>query len=187
MARTAGDDEGVASALCNLGEIALVSRDYRGALPLFEESLTGARKLEHAWGCALVLGNLGVVRMELGELQAGVASLADALQLYGELSDPAGVAATLDRLAGALARVGNGATAARLLGAATAVRGPTQGGLNAPDRDVVQSLLAEMLDSELLAILMDEGEMFDLDTAVGYGLEAARSACEAAKQSARTA
>jgi predicted ATPase/DNA-binding SARP family transcriptional activator len=175
-ARAAGDPEGVASALCNLGEIALVSREYHGALPLFEESLAAARELKHAWGCALVLGNIGVVRIELGELHAGVVALAEALQLYGELSDPAGAAATLDRLAGALARAGKGATAARLLGAATAVRGPTHGGLNAPDRDGVQSLLAETLDSELLAALIAEGELFDLDTAVGYGLEAARSA-----------
>jgi predicted ATPase len=176
MSRAVGDDEGIASALCNLGEIALVSRNYRGSLPLFEESLTAARKLEHAWGCALVLGNLGVVRIELGELQAGVAALAEALQLYGELSSPAGAAATLDRLADALARAGKGATAARLLGAATAVRGPTHGGLNSPDRESVQTLLAETLDSELLATLMAEGELFDLDTAVDYGLEAARSA-----------
>jgi predicted ATPase/DNA-binding SARP family transcriptional activator len=177
ISRAAGDDEGVASALCNLGEIALVTRDNRGALALFEESLTAARKLEHGWGCALVLGNLGDVRIKLGELQAGVAALAEALQIYGELSSPAGAAATLDRLAGALAHAGKGATAARLLGAADAVRGPTRGGLNSPDRDSVQSLLAEMLDSELLVTLMAEGgEMIELATAVSYGLEAARSA-----------
>jgi len=106
-----------------------------------------------------------------------VAALAEALQIYGELSSPAGAAATLDRLAGALAHAGKGATAARLLGAADAVRGPTRGGLNSPDRDSVQSLLAEMLDSELLVTLMAEGgEMIELATAVSYGLEAARSA-----------
>lgn len=106
-------------------------------------------------------------------------ALAEALQLYGELSSPAGVAATLERLADALARAGEGGSAARLLGAATAVRGPTSGGLNQPDRESVQALLRESLEPELLATLFAEGEQLDLEAAVASGLEAARSVAPA--------
>jgi len=137
----------------------------------------GVRGLERdAWGAALVLGNLGFVIAELGDLAAGAAALAEALEFYRELSSPAGAAATLDRLAGALTNAGRDETAARLLGAATAARGRTHGGLNQPDRETALTLLDARLGPERLASFLGEGELLDLEAGIAYGLDAARSA-----------
>ena len=59
--RQLGNQQGIADALNNLGNVAYAQGDYAGARALHEESLTIRRQLGDQRGIADSLGNLGAV------------------------------------------------------------------------------------------------------------------------------
>ena len=113
---------GVATALINLGLVALQQRDYERATTLLEEALALERGLKNKRSIALTLINLGDVARYQADYSRARASFVESLQLLRELGDREGMAAALEGLAGVAVAQGQSDRAARLCGAAEALR-----------------------------------------------------------------
>ncbi len=122
LARVTGDAWTAAVALAQLGLVALREKDHTDATALLEESLTGFREMGNRWGVALATGNLGIVALDRGDLPHAADLLRDSLTALEEMGDRWGVATLLEGPARAAAALGQAARAARIFGAATALR-----------------------------------------------------------------
>ncbi len=122
LARSVGDAWTAAVALAQLGLVALRDKDHPGATALLEESLIGFRAMGNRWGVALVTGNLGIVALDRGDLTRAADLLRESLTGLQEMGDRWGVATLLEGPARAAAALGQAARAARIFGAATALR-----------------------------------------------------------------
>ncbi|HEU5489772.1 MAG TPA: tetratricopeptide repeat protein [Gaiellaceae bacterium] len=118
-----GDPLLVTDAIYNLGVAAFHARDFGRARKAFATSLGQARELGEA--SYVAAGQLMLAELDLLEGAAEVAAsrARESLTLYTDLVDGRSRARCLVVLAGAAAESGSPATAARLLGAATAARG----------------------------------------------------------------
>jgi predicted ATPase/Tfp pilus assembly protein PilF len=85
--RALGDREGVATALFNLGVVALYQGDQATAQTLLEESLALQRALGERRGMAIILSALGAVAMSRGDAVTADTLYNEGLALYRELGD----------------------------------------------------------------------------------------------------
>ncbi|MDQ3654840.1 MAG: tetratricopeptide repeat protein [Chloroflexota bacterium] len=114
----AGDQRGTAGVLTNLGNLVWGRGELDRAAELHDEALVLYRKVGDERGIAWSLSNLGVLNLLRGEPARAFAPLREALGLYVALGDRDGIAESLEGLGG----VGSTPDAARLLGAAEALR-----------------------------------------------------------------
>jgi non-specific serine/threonine protein kinase len=125
LTRAVGDQRGIGQALNNLGNVAVYQGDLERAAAAFAEALAHFRQAGDRGSVALALMNLGWVARKRGEVAQAKALLHEALALFRELGDPRRCAEGLEELAataGVAEPAGQGERAARLLGAAAAVR-----------------------------------------------------------------
>jgi tetratricopeptide (TPR) repeat protein len=120
--RTLGDSQGLANALVSLGNVAYQHGDYARARTLHEESLTLYRALGDTYGAAVALDNLGEVASMLGDDGLALDLHSESLQLSRAIGANDLVAAGLEFLAWLAAARGQPRRAARLGGAAEALR-----------------------------------------------------------------
>ena len=99
--RVAGDELTIAGALDDLGMIRLFADDHEGAQILLEESLDVARRIGALSLVANVLAHLGLALRRSDPERARLA-LVEALTLFDALSEPEGIAATLQAFAASL-------------------------------------------------------------------------------------
>ena len=81
------DAEAMAMIDQNLGTVASIRGDVRGALAAFERSLEGYEALGMRDQAAQVLNNIGLAYTDLGELDRAEAAYADAARAFGEEHD----------------------------------------------------------------------------------------------------
>jgi predicted ATPase len=106
LARALGDDGRVASALNNLGTLAMFAGRYEDAQRLYEQVLAVHRRRGSAHGLAGVLENLGSVALVRGDAAAAAAAL-DEARTHARRLDEARAASSAARwLARALVRLG---------------------------------------------------------------------------------
>jgi predicted ATPase/DNA-binding XRE family transcriptional regulator len=117
-----GDRLGLGRVLEELGVAARFRGDHGRAAALLEEALALLRELGDKRGIALTLLDLGTLASDRAEYEAGAALLAEGLTRLGELGDQRGIAQALEALAVVACARGTSVRAARLLGAATALR-----------------------------------------------------------------
>jgi putative nucleotidyltransferase with HDIG domain len=86
-AESIGDAEGMAMIDQNLGTVASIRGDIRGALESFQRSLAGYRALGMLDHAAQVLNNIGLSYTDLGELDAAEAAYEAAAEAFGEQHD----------------------------------------------------------------------------------------------------
>ena len=122
LARGHEDALGIATALGNMGIVAVSSKEPAQAVPLLEESAKLYDRIGHRYGFATARQALGSATLDLGKPDQAAAYLAESLRLAFELEEPLGVVTCLEELAAVSAATGDGGRAARLLGAATAIR-----------------------------------------------------------------
>jgi non-specific serine/threonine protein kinase len=122
LRRAQGDRRAVASSLLNLGRVARQQDESERAAALLEESLATGRTLGDTRGVARALLNLGHVHRDRGAGEDAAARYREGLSLYRELQDPLGAARCLEGLAAVAAHRGDAGLAARLGGAAAALR-----------------------------------------------------------------
>lgn len=120
--RELGDQQGIATSLGNLGLIAHAQGDDRRARALHEESLALCRQSGNPTSIATALGNLALVVRSLGDLETAQALCAESLAIWQRLDDRAGIAEGLEVLATLAAMSDEPKRAARLFGAAAALR-----------------------------------------------------------------
>lgn len=117
-----GDKMGIATSLTNLGELARLRGNYEQARILHEESLAVRRDLGDSRGTATCLFNLGEIARERGDGARALALYRDGLTLFHRVGDKVGLVACLEGIAKMSASRGQPHVAARLFGAAAALR-----------------------------------------------------------------
>ncbi len=178
--RELGDQRGIALTLSNLG-LALKSQGHvADAERSLTESLQAFAALPDPWGVALAVSNLGAAANARGDYETGHAHYVDSLRRRWVLKDRWGVAECLEGLAASRAAHGRGADAARLLGAAEAIR-ETLGFPIAPDERISHQRLAAGVRAALAA------ETFASAWQAGRGLSLADAVEDALAAEAPTA
>jgi predicted ATPase len=171
--REIGDQRGIASSLNNLGSVAFNQGEYEAARALHEESLAIEREIGDQQGIALSLNNLGLMAKEQGDYAAARALYEESLAIFREIGDQQGVAYNLEGLAAVVAALGQPGRAARLFGAAEALRAAIGAPL-APneqaeyDRDVAVARAA--LDEAAFAAAWAQGRALSLEQAITLAL-----------------
>jgi tetratricopeptide (TPR) repeat protein len=175
MLREIGDRLSVPYGLNNLGLVAQMQGDYRGARALYEEALASFHEIEDRAGVALCLDNLGRLSRVEGNGQLALENLWEALSLSRDLGLKSIAIDCVEVLAGLIGERGDGARAARLLGAAEALQevvGLPHEAPEKPDYDRDVSLVRGLLDEDAFARAWDEGRGMTLEQATAYALEA---------------
>ena len=134
--RELGDALLVTDAVFNLGWVAFLAGDLMRSRAAFEESLALARQLSDALHTAEALKLLGELDLLAGDVDGAEGRIRESLAVYTDLGSNLERAACLTALGGVAASRESYEEAARLLGAAEALRGDAP--LEAPERAVVE-------------------------------------------------
>jgi predicted ATPase/DNA-binding NarL/FixJ family response regulator len=120
--REEGSTEGVAWARHDLGLLARDHGDLGSAADLLRKSLRDFRELDYPWATAWSAWGLGTTLTAQGRLDEAGPLLAEALRIYTDVNDPRGIAQCLEALAHVASERAHYESAARLIGAAAALR-----------------------------------------------------------------
>ena len=175
--RALGDAYHVALQLYRLGHIARHQGDDARARVCYDEALALNRRVGHRWGVAMVLLNLGFVEERAGDRERAGALARESLRLNRELGNKWGICRGLHLLAAvavASAQPGAGHRAARLLGAAEALRLATGTTWQPHDRDEFDRWVGAaraVLDADTFAGAWAAGQALSPEEAVAIALE----------------
>ena len=123
LSRRIGDKRQMAGTLHNLAEVERQRGNYERAKTLSMEGMALSRAMKDKWLLSIALGWMGLMTVfDLGEHDLAERSLKEALALNRELGNWAYGAYCLEGFAGLAGARGQGARAARLWGAAEALR-----------------------------------------------------------------
>jgi predicted ATPase/DNA-binding NarL/FixJ family response regulator len=120
--RAEGSTQGVAWARHDLGLLARDHGDLGSAAELLRASLRDFRELDYPWAVAWSAWGLGTTLSAQGRQEEAGPLLAEALRIYTDFNDLRGVAQCLEALAHVASERAHYETAARLIGAAAALR-----------------------------------------------------------------
>ena len=167
---------GLAQALRVLGSAASDLGDGAGARARLDEALALVRELGDRWGVVTVLRDVMVVEQRDGDTVAVAALGQECLRLLRDQGSRSGLDDCYERLAWVASARGDPLRAARLLGAAEAVRAAT-GARLAPvrraDHEGVVVAVRAALGAAALAAARAEGQAMAPEQALAYALEAA--------------
>jgi tetratricopeptide (TPR) repeat protein len=171
------EEEGKAASigrvLTTMGEIYRLQGNYEEAARHYERSLEILRELGDKRGTSSVLMNLGHVEHYRGHLDEAESYIMQALQLDVGAGDKAGITLDLAALAGVAGSRGQLERAARLFGAADALREAISITFDTPDQvEYDRSLEATRarVPSELWDRLWAEGKALPMERAIEYAL-----------------
>jgi predicted ATPase/DNA-binding CsgD family transcriptional regulator len=122
IARRVGDEWQVCIVLGNLGGAYYDAGNFERGATLCREALTLSRELSDTFGIAVNLYNLGQFEVELGKPAYAVAYYTESLSIIESIGEHHLLSRALDRLGYALHVLGDSRAAARLHGAAQALR-----------------------------------------------------------------
>ena len=148
--REEGSTQGVAWALHDLGLLARDQGDLGSAAELLRASLRDFRELDYQWAVAWSAWGLGTTLSAQGRLEEAGPLLAEALRIYTDINDPRGVAQCLDALAFIASERAHYETAARLIGAAAALR--ERVAAHQPDTEQARSSAVERVLARALGL-----------------------------------
>ena len=173
-ARKLGSRQMATVVLGNMGILQAVSGDYERAEALLEEDLAGSRELKDTYGVAMALVNLGLVVTRRGDYERTRMLLKESLILSRQLGSKINIAECLEILSGMAGALGDFRRAARLWGAADALREA----INAPwpplERRLYEPYLAAVrsrADEALWRRSWEEGRAMTMEEALTYALE----------------
>lgn len=169
----AGVTWSIAEGLYYLGRTLSKQGDPSRAESLLLESLARCRALHYRLFLPAVLRSLGEAARIRGDLDCATTYLAEGLDQSLALSDAREVAATLEGVAATAAARGRAERAARLLGAAEALRATSNKPLRpqeAADRDGAMAFVREALTEPVLSAAWAEGRVMSVERAVAFAL-----------------
>ena len=143
LRRAMGDEAGLSTTISNLGITATDARDFERAEHLFETALALDRKLKDEWAVTVDANNLAVVHFERGDYEQATRMSTQALRGFSRNGDLDGIAESLEISAGIAGATGDPGGAARLAGAADALRTAAGLPLAPPDRRRLEHWIAE--------------------------------------------
>jgi predicted ATPase/DNA-binding SARP family transcriptional activator len=172
--RKLGAKQGIAWALGNLANTAWNTGDYRKAQELWEESLALAQELGDRYAAAVSLINLCKAASERREVDLAEELCKRGLALHKKMGNKRDIPECLENLAIVAHQQGREERAARLFGAAEALRKAfdvlmPSGSARRYERYV--NAVRAGLDERVFDQVWREGRMTPLDQAVAYALE----------------
>jgi predicted ATPase len=173
LTREWGDKREIAWSLNAMGELARFRGDDAAARVYYDESLALRREFLDKEGIAMVLHNLGYVAQHQGDYGQATALFAESLIMCQEHEDLAGVGNCLDGLAGVAAVTGQPKRAARLVGAADALRNIRSARLEPVDRvehERTVAVVRAQLDDSTFAAAWAAGQRMPLKQAIAEAL-----------------
>jgi len=183
LLRQLGDESQTAIALSGLAEVSVRKGDYERAAALEEESLALRREIGYTWGIAVSLGNFAWIALRRDDLKQAVALLAESLTLRREIGDRGGIAWCLEKLAEIALITGQRESAlrpdedfrraARLFGAAEALRAPVNSAIDLVDQPEYErqlAILRAQLDEAIFTTAWAKGQAMTLQQAIEYAL-----------------
>lgn len=178
------DRQTLAHVLISLARIALQEGDYERTTALGRESLALNRELEDRWGIAQSLMAMGFAELALGDHEGAAASFEEALRLLRTRGDQIGVSFSLLGLAGVASEQLKPERAARLWGAAEALRETVGLRFSPSDRSHLNyenrlTAARSLLGDEAFAAAWTEGRATSLEEAIEYALAAEEPASDA--------
>ncbi len=182
LRRDLGDARGLAASLNNLGEVARVQGDYGRATALFAESLAIFRGLGEKYALADVLVGLGMALLAQGEYAQALPVYVESLGLFQAVGSAWGVAYGLEGVAGVVCARGEPERAARLCGAAAALRDAIGAPLPPEDRADYERIVAAAraaLGDDAFAAAWAAGRALSLDQAIAEAAPAPSDATAA--------
>jgi non-specific serine/threonine protein kinase len=138
----AGDQRGIAIALGNRARLERQQGRDREAVPLFERAVALFRELGDDRSLSNSLANLGHSALKLGDLLKSTAFFTESLELRQALASTLGIAECLEGFAALANAAGRPRRAARLYGAAEALREIAGAPRADPDRSEQERLVA---------------------------------------------
>jgi DNA-binding CsgD family transcriptional regulator len=141
---TAGDQRGIAVSLGCRARLERQQGHDREAVPLFERSVALFRELGDDRSLANSLANLGHSALTLGDLPQSTAYFTESLELRQALGNTLAIAECLEGFAAIASAAGRPRRAARLYGAAEALREITGAPLVDADRAEHERLVTEV-------------------------------------------
>ena len=173
--REVGDRRGIALALSGLGYIASVQRDHVAARVLTEESLAIMRDFGDRREVARTLAHLGAVAIDQRDHDRARGLLVESLAIARELADPRAVIDGLEASAYLAVAVGRADHAARLQGAAEALRETIGVPLSPSERALYEMTTLTPVRAAQgehgIASAWAEGRAMTLEQAVAYALD----------------
>ena len=171
----AGHEVAIGIAMVNLGRVAFGRGELDQAEMLMAQARDHTRAGGSRWDLGVATYYSGQVALAKGDRPAALRHFQAALVLFQELVDPAMIARCLDGVA-AIAVHDSPVAAARLLGAAAAVRDRLGRALQLEDARVhlrTETLLRSILTEDALAAAVDQGRSLTLNAAASDGLAVA--------------
>ncbi|HEU0132752.1 MAG TPA: DUF4062 domain-containing protein [Mycobacteriales bacterium] len=173
--RSVGDRRGEAQSLNNLALSTESAGDVRGSLPMYADALSVLREIGDMLSVARLLNNVGGALRQLGATDLAREAMLRALARYRRLASRWDVTDSLEHVAAAVLDLGDAALAARLLGAAEALReqlgapaAPYLEHARAANAAAVRAALGDRCDEEWQA-----GRALSWDEAVAAALSVA--------------
>jgi predicted ATPase/DNA-binding XRE family transcriptional regulator/tetratricopeptide (TPR) repeat protein len=174
LARSAGEDWLVAMALNNLAEVARLKGDIDQAEQMFKEGLEILAGIGDRYFTPILLDGLGTIAQYRGDYEAARAIHTQCLILSREMDDRRVMALTLEKLAGVAAGQRRAERAARLLGAAEALREAIHVQVESIDRGDYDRIFAKTrasLERDTFSHAWAEGRAMDLEETIKYALD----------------
>jgi len=173
LARSMDDKPAIAVVLNNLGGAAYLQGDYAQARAYYEESLAIWRELGERDNFPLSSKNLGLVALAQGEPVRAHAYLTESLAQFQEQGNKRRCAECLEGLAGVATVQAQPARAARLWGAAEALRamiGAPMRPIERPTHDRHVSAARAQLDEATFAAAWANGRALTIEQVIAYAL-----------------
>ncbi|MCW5854165.1 MAG: hypothetical protein KIT87_29120, partial [Anaerolineae bacterium] len=158
----------------DLGVLAYRRGDLDEAQALFEASLASARRLGWRRGIVGHLTQLGWLAVEAGDYGRGQSLFQESMTIRVQSGQKSALPAGLEGYAILAAAMGQSARAARLIGAAQALREAVHVPLPSYEADVIERWLAPArarLSAPVFETALAEGRAMPLEQAVAYALE----------------
>jgi predicted ATPase len=174
LSRKQGDVREVANSLNDLGLNAIYQGDHERAAALLEEALSLRWELGDRIGLAANLNALGMAALGRGDPKVAKSLIVESLTLSSVLGHDLLVAENLEVMAAVTGMRGEGAGAARLWGAAEALREATDALLSPPEvalRDSYAAAARSRLGEEAWKRAWEEGRAMTFEEAVAFALE----------------
>jgi non-specific serine/threonine protein kinase len=168
-----GDRWGVARALNNLGDLLIYRVDFAGAVERLEQAVALFRDLNSTLGESIGLINLGRAALQLKQAEKAGDLFRQSLRLKQALADKEGIAWNLEGLAGVAGEQGSPERAARLFGAADALRrsiGIPIAPADLPLHERSLTLPRSQVDPQTWHARWSEGAAMDPEQSIAYAL-----------------
>jgi non-specific serine/threonine protein kinase len=173
VSRALGDETGAAIRLAHLGEVMRARREHERARVLLEESAAIAQRHRFADGAMRAFQRLGLLAYDRGDFVRARACLAESSANAQRVGNRLGTAEVLEGFAALGARLGEPDVAARLFGAADAIRqaiGAPLPPYQRADHDGAIAALRARLGDERFSSAWADGRATPLERAVEQAL-----------------